>query len=101
YQHWIFLRLPTSMQQGMTYTVTAGAATHASPTSGSVTVDIYNTRPQAGHVTLVGYVAASDHKAADLYAWLGNGGARDYTSFEGNTGYLSHVRNTPAPPRGR
>ena len=56
-----------------------------------MTFDIYNTRSEAVHVNLVGYVAASDHKAADLYAWLGNGGARDYSSFEGNTVYVYNV----------
>ena len=91
YQHWIFLRLPSPMQQGMTYTVTVGSATNATPTSGSVTFDIYNRRSEAVHVNLVGYVAATDHKAADLYAWLGNGGARDYSSFEGSTVYLYNV----------
>ena len=48
YQHWIFLRLPSSMQQGMTYTVTVGAATNATPASGSVTFDIYNTPLRGG-----------------------------------------------------
>src|SRR5262245_28605501 len=88
------------MQQGMTYTVTVGSATNATPTSGSVTFDIYNTRSEAVHVNLVGYVAASDHKAADLYAWLGDGGARDYTSFEGNTVYVHDVSTGQATPVG-
>ena len=100
YQHWIFLRLPSPMQQGMAYTVTAGSATNASPTSGSVTFDIYNTRSEAVHVNLVGYMAATDHKAADLYAWLGNGGARDYSSFEGNTVYVYNVGTGQATPVG-
>ena len=52
------------------------------------------------HVNLVGYVAATDHKAADLYAWLGNGGARDYSSFEGNTVYLYNVGTGQATPVG-
>ncbi len=100
YQHWIFLRLPTPMQQGMTYTVTAGAATNAMPASRSVTFDIYNTRSEAVHVNLAGYVAATDHKAADLYAWLGNGGARDYSSFEGNTVSLYNVGTGQVTPVG-
>ena len=52
------------------------------------------------HVNLVGYVAATDHKAADLYTWLGNGGARDYSSFEGNTVYLYNVGTGQATPVG-
>ena len=84
----------------MTYTVTVGSVTNASPTTGSVTFDIYNTRSEAVHVNLVGYVAATDHKAADLYAWLGNGGARDYTPFEGSTVYLYNVGTGQATPVG-
>ena len=66
YQHWIFLRLPSPLQQGMSYTVTVSSATNATPISRSVTFDIYNSRSEAVHVNLVGYVAATDHKAADL-----------------------------------
>jgi hypothetical protein len=65
-----------------------------------VTFDIYNTRSEAVHVNLVGYVAASSHKAADLYAWLGNGGARDYSSLEGNTVYVYNVGTGQATPAG-
>lgn len=100
YEHWLFLRLPSPLQQGATYTVTAAAATNASPTSGSVAFDLYSTRSEALHVNLVGYVAATDHKAADLYAWLGSGGARDYSSFEGNTVYLYNVATAQATPVG-
>lgn len=101
YEHWLFLRLPSSMQQGMTYTVTAAAATNASPASGSVTFDVVNSRSEAVHVNLVGYLASSDHKAADLYAWLGNGGARDYSSFEGNTVSLYDVATGQSTPVGQ
>src|ERR1043165_5046069 len=36
YQHWIFLKLPSPMQQGMTYTVTAAAARTGPPAARSV-----------------------------------------------------------------
>lgn len=100
YQHTIFLRLPSPMQQGMTYTVTAAAATNATPASRSVTFDVFNSRSEAVHVNLVGYLAAADHKAADLYAWLGSGGARDYAPFEGNTVSLYDVGTGQATPVG-
>ena len=65
-----------------------------------MTFDVFSSRSEAVHVNLVGYITASDHKAADLYAWLGNGGARDYTSFEGNTVYLYNVATAQATPVG-
>ncbi len=100
YQHWIFLKLPNSLQQGMTYTLAIASATNSDVTSASVTFDIYNSRSEAVHVNLVGYVAGADHKAADLYQWMGDGGARDYSSFQGNTVYVYDVGSGLATPIG-
>ena len=52
------------------------------------------------HVNLVGYAPDAAHKAADLYHWMGDGGARDYSSFEGNTVYVYDVTNGAARTRG-
>ena len=51
-------------------------------------------------MNLVGYAPDAPHKAADLYSWLGDGGARDYSSFEGNTVYVYDVANGQAYPVG-
>jgi endoglucanase len=91
YQHWIFLRLPSSLQQGKTYTLEIAPATNTDTTSQSFTFDIFSTRSEAVHVNLVGYTSDAPHRAADLYYWMGDGGARDYGSFEGNTVYLYNV----------
>jgi hypothetical protein len=91
YQHWIFLKLPSSLVQGAAYTLEIAAATNADLTSQPFTFDIYNSRSEAVHVNVVGYAPDAPHKAADLYAWLGDGGARDYKSFEGNKVYLYDV----------
>jgi hypothetical protein len=91
YQHWIFLKLPSSLQQGAAYTLEIAAATNADVATQPFTFDIYSSRSEAVHVNLVGYAADAPHKAADLYAWLGDGGARDYKSFEGNKVYLYDV----------
>lgn len=57
----------------------------------SFTFNIFNSVSEAIHVNLVGYSPDAPHKAADLYHWLGSGGPRDYSSFEGNTVYLHNV----------
>jgi len=88
YQHWIYLRLPTSMQQGMSYTLEINSTTSIDTLSASVTFDIYNSRSEAVHVNIVGYMPDTPIKAADLYHWMGDGGARDYSSFEGNPVYV-------------
>jgi hypothetical protein len=87
-EHSIYLKLPSSMVQGKTYTLRITANTNADSTSKTFTYDIFNSRSEAVHVNLVGYSTAPSIKAADLYCWLGNGGARDYTSFQGNNVYL-------------
>jgi hypothetical protein len=91
YQHFIFLKLPSSLVQGAAYTLEIAAATNADVTTQPFTFDVYNSRSEAVHTNLVGYAPDAPHKAADLYAWLGDGGARDYKSFVGNKVYLYEV----------
>ena len=91
YQHTIYLKLPSPLQQGMAYTLDIAAATNADVTSQPFSFDVYNSRSQAVHVNLVGYAPDAPHKAADLYSWLGDGGARDYKALVGNKVYLYDV----------
>jgi endoglucanase len=60
-----------------------------------MTFDIYRSRSEAIHITLVGYAPEATIKAADLYYWMGSGGARNYSSFQGNNIYIYNV-NTQA-----
>lgn len=91
YDHWIYLALPISLQQGATYTLAIDPATHSDTASVSMTFDIYQSRSEAIHINLVGYAPEASHKAADLYYWMGSGGARNYASFQGNPVYLFNV----------
>ncbi|MCP4895722.1 MAG: hypothetical protein GY906_02010, partial [bacterium] len=96
YEHWIYLSLPSSLQQGMTYTLEIAPATNSDDTSESLTFDIYSSRSEAVHVNLVGYAPDATHKAADFYYWMGDGGARDYSSFEDNKVYVYDVNAAQA-----
>ena len=89
--HWIFLKLPESMRHGCTYTVTVPASLDTECRTAEVTYDIWNSQSEAVHVNILGYVPQEAVKAADLYLWLGDGGQRDYSSFEGNKVYLYNV----------
>ncbi len=100
YEHWIYLRLPDSLQQGATYTLEIAPGTNSDDTSAAFDFDIYSSRSEAVHVNLVGYAPDAPHKAADLYHWMGNGGARDYSSFEGNTVWVYDVNAGQAHPAG-
>lgn len=90
--HWIFLQLPESMKQGCTYTVRIPKGIGADASVADVTFDIWSSVSEAVHVNIIGYSPEEETKAADLYLWLGDGGQRDYSSFEGNKVWLYNVR---------
>ena len=89
--HWIFLKLPRSMKQGCTYTVSIPAGVGSDASSGEVKFDIWNTMSEAVHVNILGYLPSEPVKEADLYLWLGEGGGRNYRSFQGKNVYLYNV----------
>ena len=89
--HWLFLQLPQSMKQGRTYTVTIPKGIGADKESVTVCFDIWNAQSEAIHVNIMGYSPAEALHAADLYQWLGDGGQRDYKSWEGRKVWLYQV----------
>ena len=89
--HWIFLKLPKSMKQGCTYTVSIPAGVGSDASEGSVRFDIWNTLSEAVHVNILGYLPSEPVKEADLYLWLGEGGSRNYRPFQGKSVYLYNV----------
>ena len=90
--HWIFLRLPQSMKQGCTYRVAIPDGVGSDAKEAEVKFDIWSSQSEAVHVNILGYQPTEAVKAADLYLWLGEGGQRDYKSFEGRTVYLYNVK---------
>lgn len=90
-EHFIYLKLPSSMVQGKTYTLTINASTNTDVTTSTFKFDITQCRSEAIHVNLVGYSPDQSIKAADLYMWMGDGGARDYASFVGKKVYLYNL----------
>ena len=89
--HWLFLQLPQSMKQGRTYTVTIPKGIGADKESVTVCFDIWNAQSEAVHVNIMGYSPAEALHAADLYQWLGDGGQRDYKTWEGRKVWLYQV----------
>ena len=94
--HWIFLRLPRAMQQGSSYTVDIPAGLGSDVRSVSIRYNYWEQPSEAVHVNLLGYSPQEAVQTADLYLWLGDGGARDYSSFEGKRVYLHNVRTSEA-----
>ena len=88
--HWIFLKLPQSMKQGCSYTISIPADLGSDESKAQVTFDVWSAQSEAIHVNVLGYTP-NEPKAADLYLWLGEGGQRDYKAFEGKKVYLYNV----------
>jgi endoglucanase len=96
FEHTIYLQLPHSLVQSKSYTLEILPAINSTETSRSLTFDIFNSRSEAIHVNLVGYLDDDSVKAADLHHWLGDRGARDYAGFVGNPVYLYNVDTAAA-----
>lgn len=92
-EHSIYLKLPQSLSQGKTYTIQINGNTNTDVISKDITFDIFNSRTEAIHVNLVGYLNDASVKSADLYQWMGDGGARDYSSFEGKKVSIYDVKS--------
>ncbi|MBR1569967.1 MAG: glycoside hydrolase family 9 protein [Bacteroidales bacterium] len=86
--HWIFLQLPASMKEGCTYEVEIPASSGSDRLVADIRFDSWNSPSEAIHVNILGYTPADQVKAADLYYWMGDGGPRDYSAFEGKPVYL-------------
>lgn len=91
--HWIFLQLPQSLKQGYTYTLRIPDGCGSDSLQARITFDIWNTVSEAIHVNLLGYAPTESLKTADLYCWMGDGGARDYSTLEGNKVYLYNLES--------
>ncbi len=88
FEHTIYLVFAETFKQGAEYTLAIADAVGSDKASATVTFDIFSSRSEAVHVNLVGYHPDPAGKSADLYCWMGDGGARDYSGFEGNKVYL-------------
>ena len=91
--HWIFLELPRSMKQDCHYTVQFPAELGSDAASAEVCFDIWSAQSEAVHVNIMGYSTQEKTMGADLYLWLGDGGARDYKRFEGKRVWLYNVNS--------
>ncbi|MCF8357341.1 MAG: Ig-like domain-containing protein [Prolixibacteraceae bacterium] len=99
-EHTIILELPKSMTNGKTYTLEINSNTNSDSTTCTFTYDIFQSRTEAIHINLIGYSTEESIKPADLYMWMGNGAARDYSGFEGNTVYIYDVNSGLSYPVG-
>ncbi len=102
YEHTIYLKLPKKLQQKKSYKIAISGATQSDSKETSITYDYYKNLSEAVHVNLVGYQnTQTASKAADLYLWMGDGGARDYSAYVGRKVYLVNAKTGAAVETGR
>ncbi len=99
--HWMFLKLPHSLREGVTYSITIASETRTDITEKQFVFNIRNSMSEAIHVNINGYTPQSPVKSADLYLWMGDGGQRDYKSFEGNKVWLYNVETKKLDEAGK
>lgn len=86
--HWLFLKLSTPMKTGEMYSLGMDPSIHSDTATVTFAFDENQHVSEAIHLNTIGYDPESVVKSADLYLWLGDGGARDYRKFEGNQAWL-------------
>lgn len=95
-EHFLYLKLPASMQNGMSYTLDIPAGANIDTAQVTFTYDIFQSRSAAIKVNLVGYRVDDSIKSADVFVWMGDGGHRDYSGLVGNKVYLYDVNSGTA-----
>lgn len=100
-EHTIFLRLAKPLEQGCRYELRIAPELKSDQTSAAFTFDAYTGLSEAIHVNLLGYLPGDPTKSADLYLWMGDGGQRDYSAYEGRQAVLVDVATGQKHPAGQ
>ena len=82
-EHTLYLKLPSSLLQGKSYKLSISSEIDKTKSVIDIVFDIFKSRSEAIHLNLIGFMEGDSLKSADIYHWLGDGKARDYSSFEG------------------
>jgi hypothetical protein len=91
-EHTVLLKLPMKLQQGAKYTLNIAQAVNSDTASREFTFDIFSSVSEAIHVNIIGYNPdCTAMKSGDLYMWMGDGGAKDYSAYVGKKVTLYNV----------
>lgn len=90
-EHTIYLTMPHSLKPGKTYTIQVNSDSNSDTGSIDITFDNFRNISEAIHLNLVGFLDDQSVKSADLYLWMGDGGARNYAAFQGKKVYIYNL----------
>ena len=86
--HWIYLKLPSPLVQGKTYTIRLNADLNTSNSEVTFVFDVFKHRSESIRVNHIGYLPGAEQKFAYVSAWAGDGGAVDFSDLQGRDFYL-------------
>jgi hypothetical protein len=89
-EHWLYLRLPTPLKAGKTYTVNTGGLAK-NGTKWKLTFLETSSRSEAVHVNTLGYVPSAPGKYAYIYHWMGDRGGLPVAPMVGRRFWLWDV----------
>ncbi|MCU0316198.1 MAG: glycoside hydrolase family 9 protein [Fimbriimonadaceae bacterium] len=92
-EHTLFLRLPQPLTNGKSYRLSLDPSLQVDTRVQNFDYDITKSVSEAIKVNLIGYHSTKEMKSADLYMWIGSGGARDYSSFVGRKVWILDLRS--------
>ncbi len=89
--HWIYLELPSPMQQGKSYRIEMDENLNAGEHLKVFNFNEFTSESPSVKISNTGYEANAVHKSADVYAWMGDGGERNFSRFTGAPWHLYDV----------
>ncbi|MEM6802398.1 MAG: glycoside hydrolase family 9 protein [Bacteroidota bacterium] len=92
-EHWIYLVLPTAMQEGQEYQIQLFGFDFQGNRNQTFTFSKSSSQSSAIHLNNLGYSPSSNAKFAYVYKWLGDGGSMDLSAYNGNAFDLIDLDN--------
>jgi len=89
--HWIYLELPSPMQHGKSYHIEMDENLNAGEQLKVFNFNEFSNVSPSVKISNAGYEVNAAHKSADVYAWMGDGGERNFSRFTGAPWHLYDV----------
>jgi hypothetical protein len=89
--HWIYLELPSALQNGKPYRIEIDEQLNSGENLKIFYFNEFTTVSPAIKISNIGYEVGAVHKSADVYLWMGDGGERDFSRFTNNPWHLFNI----------
>ena len=89
--HWIYLEFDQEFERGKKYNLHIADSLYSSTDLYSFSYDEFSSESPSIKISNIGYPASGSYKSADVYLWMGDGGERNFSRFEGKPFHLFDV----------